>query len=74
MGDQIIDASIVAVPIQRGCRDDKEQIKRGEIPDAWADKPPMRRQKDTDARWTKKHGKRCMGGQCLPVESDRGED
>ena len=39
MGGQIIDASIVAVPIQRNRRDDNEQIKRGELPEAWADEP-----------------------------------
>ena len=61
MGGQIIDASIVAVAIQRNRRDDNEQIKRGEMPEAWADKPAKRRQKDTDARWTKKHGKRHYG-------------
>ena len=61
MAGQIIDASIVAVPIQRNRRDDNEQIKRGETPDAWADKPAKRRQKDTDARWTKKHGKSHYG-------------
>ncbi len=33
-GGQIIDASLVAVPIQRNSRADKEQIKRGETPDA----------------------------------------
>ena len=61
MGGQIIDASIVAVPIQRNRRDDNEQIKRGEIPEAWADEPAKRQQKDTDARWTKKHGKSHYG-------------
>ncbi len=30
-------------------------------PRAWADKPAKRRQKDTDARWTKKHGKSHYG-------------
>ena len=49
-GFQIIDASIVA----GNRRDDNEQI---ETPEAWADKPAKRRQKDRDARWTKKHGK-----------------
>ena len=33
MGGQIIDASLVAVPIQRNRRDDNEQIKRGETPE-----------------------------------------
>ena len=57
----LIDASIVAVPIQRNRRDDNEQIKRGELPEAWADEPAKRRQKDRDARWTKKHGKSHYG-------------
>ena len=61
MGGQIIDASLVAVPIQRNGRDENEQIKGGETPEAWADKPAKRRQKDTDARWTKKHGKSHYG-------------
>ena len=61
MGGQIIDASLVAVPIQRNGRDDNEQIKRGEVPEAWVDKPAKRRQKDTQARWTKKHGKSHYG-------------
>ena len=34
MGGQIIDASIVAVPIQRNRRDENKQIKRGEMPEA----------------------------------------
>lgn len=56
MGGQIIDASIVSVPIQRNRRDENEQIKKGEVPEAWADKPAKRRQKDTEARWPQKHG------------------
>ena len=61
MGGRILDASRVAVPIQRHGRDENEPIKRGETPEAWADKPAKRRQKDTDARWTKKHGQRHYG-------------
>ena len=60
MGGQIIDASIVAVPIQRNGRDENEQIKRGETPGAWDDKPAKRRQKDTDARWTKNTARATM--------------
>jgi IS5 family transposase len=61
MGGQIIDASIVAVPKQRNRRDENNKIKAGEVPGDWADKPAKRRQKDTDARWTKKHGKSHYG-------------
>ena len=60
-GGQIIDASLVAVPIQHNRRDENEQIKRGEVPEAWAGKAAKRRQKDTEARWTKKHGKSHYG-------------
>ena len=45
MGGQIIDASIVSVPIQRGSREENEQIKRGETPEAWTDRPAKHRQK-----------------------------
>ena len=60
-GVPIMDASIVAFPIQRNGCDDKGQINNGERPEAWADKPARRRQIDTDARWTKQHGKRHDG-------------
>ena len=56
MGGQIIDASIVAVPKQRNSRKENARIKAGETPESWQDKP--RRQKDVEARWTKKHGRR----------------
>ena len=61
MGGQIIDASIVAVPKQRNTRDENEKIKEGETPEGWDDNPAKRSQKDTDARWTKKHGKSHYG-------------
>ena len=61
MGGQIIDASIVAVPKQRNSREETVEIKAGETPQDWKDKPVKRRQKDTDARWTKKHGKSHYG-------------
>ena len=61
MGGQIVDASIVPVPKQRNSRDDNARIKQGETPEAWKDQPAKRSQKDTDARWTKKHGKSHYG-------------
>ena len=61
MGGQIIDASIVAVPKQRNSRDENARIKDGETPAGWDNQPAKRRQKDTDARWTKKHGKSHYG-------------
>jgi len=56
---QIIDASIVKAPVQRNRREDNEKIKRGEVPADWSE--TKRRQKDTDARWTKKHAKSYYG-------------
>ena len=60
-GGQILDASIVPVPKNHNTRDENKAIKAGEEPEGWAEKPAMRRQKDTDARWTKKHGKSHYG-------------
>ena len=59
---QILDASIVAAPRQRNTPNENAAIKAGEEPPGWADKPDaMRRQKDTEARWTKKHGRSHYG-------------
>ena len=61
MGGQIIDASIVPVPKQRNTRDENAKIKDGGTPEDWENQPAKRCQKDTDARWTKKHGKSHYG-------------
>lgn len=58
---QIVDASMVAAPRQRNSREDNAKIKAGETPEGWEDKPNMLRQKDLDARWTKKHGQTHYG-------------
>jgi transposase, IS5 family len=49
---QIVDASIIAAPRQRNSRDENKQIKEGKVPADWSEN--KKRQKDTDARWTKK--------------------
>jgi IS5 family transposase len=51
---QIVDASIVSAPKQRNSRNENELIKQGDVPDDWSE--AKRRQKDVDARWTKKRG------------------
>lgn len=51
---QIVDASIVAAPKQRNSREENTKIKEGEEPGDWS--AAKRRQKDIDARWTKKNG------------------
>ncbi len=57
---QIVDASIVSVPRQRNSRQENAQIKAtSQPPDDWD--APKHRQKDTDARWTKKNGTNYYG-------------
>lgn len=56
---QIIDASLIPAPRQRNNREENAQIKRAEVPVEW--KEAKRRQKDTDARWTKRNGTNHYG-------------
>jgi len=58
-GGQMIDASIVQAPRQSLSKEEKELVGQGAMPITW--EPAKRRQKDTDARWTKKHGKSYFG-------------
>ena len=55
-GGQTIDATLLPVPKQRNSRPENESIKRGQLPDGWANKPERLRQRDLDARWVKKNG------------------
>ncbi len=56
---QIIDASIVSVPRQRNSRKENTKIKAGEEITDWPTN--KQRQKDIDARWTKKNSKSYFG-------------
>lgn len=60
---QMIDATFVEVPRQRNSREENALIKAGEIPKSWDDpeQANRRRQKDTDARWTKKNVEKHYG-------------
>ncbi|MDH5574188.1 MAG: IS5 family transposase [Nitrospirota bacterium] len=60
-GGQLIDASLVPVPKQRNTHKENALIKAGECPAEWERQPGKRRQKDTDARWTVKHGENHYG-------------
>ena len=51
----IVDASFVDAPRQRNTREENKQIKGGEIPEGFEKDRAKGRQKDTDARWTKKN-------------------
>lgn len=57
----IVDASIVEVPVQRNSREENEAIKTGKKPADWDGKDAKCRQKDVDASWTSKHGKKYYG-------------
>ncbi len=56
---QVVDARIVRDPIQRNSREENADIKAGKTISSWSKQ--KRRQKDTDARWTKKSGKAFFG-------------
>jgi IS5 family transposase len=58
-GGQIVDASLVPVPIQHNHKEERELVQEGAMPADW--KPAKRRQKDVDATWTKKHAKSHFG-------------
>jgi transposase, IS5 family len=51
----IIDASFTDAPRQRNDREQNQRIKQGERPPEFDENPAVGRQKDSDARWTKKN-------------------
>lgn len=67
-GGQMIDASLIPVPRQHVRPEEKELIEQQATPIDWS--PAQRRQKDTDATWTKKHGKSYFGYK-VSVSADR---
>jgi len=58
---KIIDASFVEAPRQRNSRKENAQIKDGGPPKEWEANPNKKRQKDVDARWTKKNNETHFG-------------
>lgn len=58
---QMIDATFVEVPRQRNTREENAGIKAGAAPEAWQEQPAKQRQKDVDARWTKKNNETHYG-------------
>jgi len=58
-GGQLIDATIIEVPIQHNSADETEQTKKGQTPENWSEAKAA--QKDQDARWTKKGEKSFYG-------------
>ena len=58
---RMVDASFVEVPRQRNTREENKEIKIGQTPQAWKEKPHKLSQKDVDARWTKKNNATFYG-------------
>ena len=58
---QLIDASIVPVPLERNTCEENTRIKQVEVPEVWQEQPHKIQQKDTDARWVKKNGRSHYG-------------
>ena len=58
---KIIDASFVEAPRQRNSREKNKEIKAGKTPIEWDEQPNKKRQKDVDARWTKKNNQTYFG-------------
>jgi len=67
-GGQMVDASLVPVPRQQVTEEERQLIKKRAMPVGW--KPAQRRQKDTEATWTKKHGQSYFGYK-VSVSTDR---
>ena len=67
-GGQIIDATIVPAPKQYYRKEEQELIRQQATPADWP--AAKRRQKDTDASWTRKHGKSYFGYK-LSASSDK---
>ena len=59
---RIVDVSFVAAPRQRNTRGQNEQIKEGAYPAGFDRNTEVGRQKDCDARWTKKNNEVHYGG------------
>lgn len=58
---KIVDASFVETPKQRNTREENAKIKAGEPVTEWDENSNKKRQKDTDARWTKKNNQTFYG-------------
>jgi IS5 family transposase len=60
---KIVDASIVEVPRTRNTRQENQDLKEGKIPADWQKEENANklRQKDTDAKWTRKNNQNFFG-------------
>ena len=61
LGYLAMGGQIIAAPRQRMTDEERALVKDGSIPEDWAAKPAKLAQKDRDARWTLKRGRRKKG-------------
>jgi IS5 family transposase len=54
-GGQIVDATLIPVPIQRNIGEENQEIKSGNVPDSFKENLNRLPQKDLDAQWVKKN-------------------
>jgi IS5 family transposase len=59
----IVDASFIEAPRRKNTKEQRESLKKGEVPEEWndADHPQKIMQRDTDATWTKKGNEAHFG-------------
>jgi IS5 family transposase len=59
----IVDASFIEAPKRRNTKEQREKLKKGEVPEEWEDDahPQKLMQRDTDATWTKKGNESHFG-------------
>jgi IS5 family transposase len=59
----IVDASFIEAPKRKNSKEQREAVKRGEIPEEWADSehPQKLMQRDTEASWAKKGNEAHFG-------------
>jgi len=59
----IVDASFIEAPKRRNTEEQREKLKKGEVPEEWEDTehPQKLMQRDTDATWTKKGNEAHFG-------------
>jgi transposase, IS5 family len=68
----MVDATLVAVPIQHNRREENEQIKNDQTPQEWKEHPNKLRQKDITASWVKQKGKAPHFGYKDHIKADIG--
>jgi len=66
-GGQLVDATIIQVPVQHNTEKETEQLKKWQTPEDWSE--AKLEQKDQDARWTQK-GKKSFYGYKDHINAD----